>query len=85
METQTPAIRGDLEVTSLSFQETEFWRKTQINVDLGDKESRKIVHFNFTVWPDFGVPADPASLIAFVETVRTQYKRNQGPILVHCR
>ena len=85
METQTPIVHGDLEVTSLSYQETQDWRTTQVNIDLGDMESRKLVHYNYTAWPDFGVPKEPASLVAFVRTVRARCKRGKGPILVHCR
>jgi len=83
-ETQVPIVYGDLEITTLSQQTTRDWTTTQINIDLGDYESRKLPHFHYTAWPDFGVPREPESLVAFVRVVRSKCKKGRGPILVHC-
>ena len=45
-----------------------------------------IHHFQFTAWPDHGVPRYPASVIKFVQTVQHHYdKDGQAPMVVHCR
>ena len=45
-----------------------------------------IHHFQYTVWPDHGVPRYPASVIKFVQTVQHHYsKDSQAPMVVHCR
>ena len=52
---------------------------------LQNSDSRRVRHFHFNAWPDFGVPEDHSVLIQFVEMVRGKLARNSGPIVVHCR
>ncbi|XP_002740569.2 tyrosine-protein phosphatase non-receptor type 9-like [Saccoglossus kowalevskii] len=60
-------------------------------------EVRDVTHFQFTSWPDFGVPSSAAAMLDFLSEVRSYQARNlkslgdqwQGhtlgpPILVHC-
>ncbi|KAG8534787.1 hypothetical protein GDO81_020507, partial [Engystomops pustulosus] len=44
------------------------------------------MHFNFSAWPDHGVPAASAaeSLLQFVYVVRQKAAKTKGPITVHC-
>lgn len=50
------------------------------------KETREILHFHYTTWPDFGVPESPASFLNFLFKVRESGSLSQehGPIVVHC-
>ena len=52
---------------------------------LQNSDSRRVRHFHFKAWPDFGVPEDHSVLIQFVEMVRGKLASNSGPIVVHCR
>ncbi|XP_072305313.1 tyrosine-protein phosphatase non-receptor type 1 [Eucyclogobius newberryi] len=49
-------------------------------------ESREILHFHYTTWPDFGVPESPASFLNFLYKVRESgcLNSDQGPVVVHC-
>jgi hypothetical protein len=41
-------------------------------------------HFNFTTWPEHGVPESSSTLIQFVKAVRANRHENTT-IVVHCR
>lgn len=43
--------------------------------------------FNFTAWPDFGVPKNPAAIIDFLATVNSKQAEltEAGPMVIHCR
>ena len=45
---------------------------------------RKIKHFHFTTWPDFGVPEPPQTLVRFVRAYRQHLTPDQTPVVVHC-
>ncbi|KAM3872677.1 tyrosine-protein phosphatase non-receptor type 2a [Diretmus argenteus] len=49
-------------------------------------EMRKIYHFHYTTWPDFGVPESPASFLNFLFKVRESGSLGpeHGPSVVHC-
>ena len=49
------------------------------------EHARNIKHFHYTVWPDFGTPEKPQSLIKFVRLVRGKLHPEAGPSVVHCR
>ncbi len=48
-------------------------------------ETKKVTQYHFTSWPDHGVPKCTESLLQLIEYIRTMYRPNLGPILVHCR
>ncbi|KAJ7332032.1 hypothetical protein JRQ81_014212 [Phrynocephalus forsythii] len=54
--------------------------------NLTTHESREILHFHYTTWPDFGVPESPASFLNFLFKVRESgsLSPEHGPIVVHC-
>lgn len=54
--------------------------------DLETKESREILHFHYTTWPDFGVPQSPTAFLRFLTDVRQSgaLDQNVGPPVVHC-
>lgn len=45
---------------------------------------REIKHFQFTAWPDHGVPDHPTQLLMFVRRVRYANPPDSGPVVVHC-
>lgn len=51
-----------------------------------NQETREILHFHYTTWPDFGVPESPASFLNFLFKVRESgsLSPEHGPIVVHC-
>ncbi|KAL7984417.1 hypothetical protein Chor_002987 [Crotalus horridus] len=53
-------------------------------IDTG--ESRVILHFHYTTWPDFGVPESPASFLNFLFKVRESgsLSSEHGPAVIHC-
>ena len=50
------------------------------------EESRKILHFHYTTWPDFGVPQSPEAFSKFLNVVIKSgcLEPNVGPPVVHC-
>ncbi len=53
---------------------------------LSSEESRDILHFHYTTWPDFGVPQCPDTFLEFLEAVIDSGSLNEdvGPPVVHC-
>ena len=50
-----------------------------------DAPPLKVTHFQYTVWPDHGVPQQSNSLMAFIRRVRVSHPpSNSAPLLVHC-
>lgn len=45
------------------------------------------MHFNYTAWPDHGVPTTNAaeSILQFVQMVRQKSAKSKGPMIIHCR
>uniref|UniRef100_A0A8D0B9I9 Tyrosine-protein phosphatase non-receptor type n=1 Tax=Salvator merianae TaxID=96440 RepID=A0A8D0B9I9_SALMN len=54
--------------------------------NLTTQETREILHFHYTTWPDFGVPESPASFLNFLFKVRESgsLSPEHGPVVVHC-
>ncbi|KAG9353357.1 hypothetical protein JZ751_017934 [Albula glossodonta] len=54
--------------------------------NLKTRETREILHFHYTAWPDYGVPSSPDSFLFFLMKVRESgcMMGDQGPIVVHC-
>ncbi len=65
----------------------------QINLDLyfilalqnRSQEKREVRQFQFTAWPDHGVPEHSSSVLAFVHRVKACNPADAGPVVVHCR
>ncbi|XP_061457968.1 receptor-type tyrosine-protein phosphatase S [Rhineura floridana] len=47
-------------------------------------EKREVRQFQFTAWPDHGVPEYPTPFLAFLRRVKTCNPPDAGPIVVHC-
>ncbi|XP_033737519.1 receptor-type tyrosine-protein phosphatase S-like isoform X10 [Pecten maximus] len=50
----------------------------------GFPEKREIRQFQFTAWPDHGVPDHPTPLLMFMRRVKTSNPPDAGPMVVHC-
>ncbi|KAI1285399.1 Tyrosine-protein phosphatase non-receptor type 1 [Halotydeus destructor] len=77
-----------LSVKLVSQEEKEHYviRKCLLT-DLKSNESREVLQFHYTAWPDFGLPESPASFLEFLTAVRqcgALDKNLHGPPIVHC-
>nr|XP_009305379.1 protein tyrosine phosphatase, receptor type, D isoform X16 [Danio rerio] len=50
----------------------------------GSGEKREVRQFQFTAWPDQGVPEHPTPFLAFLRRVKACNPPDAGPIVVHC-
>ncbi|ORX76502.1 hypothetical protein K493DRAFT_294001 [Basidiobolus meristosporus CBS 931.73] len=54
-------------------------------INLSTGEERKIHQLQFIGWPDFGIPADPTSVLALRDIAHDlQHSSRAGPMVVHC-
>uniref|UniRef100_A0A9J7ZDE2 Protein-tyrosine-phosphatase n=1 Tax=Cyprinus carpio carpio TaxID=630221 RepID=A0A9J7ZDE2_CYPCA len=83
--TEEPVAYGDITVEMLSETDSPEWTVRNFRLGYAD-ETQDILHFNYTSWPDHGVPTVNAieSILQFVQIVRQQVSRTKGPIVVHC-
>lgn len=53
----------------------------------GSGECRELTYFQFTAWPDFGIPSSPADFLELYYEIMREYKSlpvSGTPMLVHC-
>ncbi|XP_052458971.1 receptor-type tyrosine-protein phosphatase delta isoform X27 [Carassius gibelio] len=50
----------------------------------GSSEKREVRQFQFTAWPDHGVPEHPTPFLAFLRRVKSCNPLDAGPMVVHC-
>ncbi|XP_064477479.1 tyrosine-protein phosphatase Lar-like isoform X1 [Ornithodoros turicata] len=50
----------------------------------GYLERREVRQFQFTAWPDHGVPDHPTPFLMFLRRVRSMNPPEAGPMIVHC-
>ncbi|XP_063785523.1 receptor-type tyrosine-protein phosphatase O isoform X2 [Pseudophryne corroboree] len=83
--TTDPVSYGDITVEMISEDEQPDWALRVFCVSFAD-DVQRVMHFNFTAWPDHGVPAASAaeSILQFVYMVRQKASKTKGPIAVHC-
>ena len=63
------------------------WTVTELQVSKDGKNPRNITHFQFTAWPDHGVPDGHHTLLNFVKKYQkfSEIKNmGQKPVVVHC-
>ncbi|XP_011881026.1 PREDICTED: tyrosine-protein phosphatase non-receptor type 1 isoform X3 [Vollenhovia emeryi] len=65
---------------------SDYTTRTLRITDLESNDSREILHFHYTTWPDFGVPQRPTAFLRFLADVRKSgaLDQNVGPSVVHC-
>lgn len=83
------AIFGDtnFRLTLISEDVKSYYTVRQLELEnLSTQETREILQFHYTTWPDFGVPESPASFLNFLFKVRESgcLNSDQGPVVVHC-
>ena len=68
-------------------------RRIRVTRTVGQREAREFAQFQYTEWPDFGVPAESApflDMLSHIETVEgvvppgAPVPADRGPIIVHC-
>nr|5KAD_A Chain A, Tyrosine-protein phosphatase non-receptor type 1 [Homo sapiens]5KAD_B Chain B, Tyrosine-protein phosphatase non-receptor type 1 [Homo sapiens] len=77
----------NLKLTLISEDIKSYYTVRQLELEnLTTQETREILHFHYTTWPDFGVPESPASFLAFLFKVRESgsLSPEHGPVVVHC-
>eukprot|EP00063_Salmo_salar_P072014 XP_014046849.1 PREDICTED: receptor-type tyrosine-protein phosphatase delta-like isoform X1 [Salmo salar] len=50
----------------------------------GSSERREVRQFQFTAWPDHGVPEYPTPFLAFLRRVKACNPPDAGPVIAHC-
>ncbi|OQR76436.1 tyrosine-protein phosphatase non-receptor type 61F-like [Tropilaelaps mercedesae] len=81
-----------LNVELLSEDETESYvRRTMRLSDSKSGDSREVIQFQYTEWPDFGIPQRPDDFLQFLELVRGsdllsggENDKEKGPPVIHC-
>uniref|UniRef100_A0A4W2DWF6 Receptor-type tyrosine-protein phosphatase O n=1 Tax=Bos indicus x Bos taurus TaxID=30522 RepID=A0A4W2DWF6_BOBOX len=83
--TEEPIAYGDITVEMMSEEEQDDWACRHFRINYAD-EMQDVMHFNYTAWPDHGVPTANAaeSILQFVHKVRQQAMKSKGPMIVHC-
>ncbi|KAJ8369870.1 hypothetical protein SKAU_G00098980 [Synaphobranchus kaupii] len=77
----------NFKLTFISEDVKSYYTVRQLELEnLSTQETREILHFHYTTWPDFGVPESPASFLNFLFKVRESgcLNSDQGPVVVHC-
>eukprot|EP00039_Didymoeca_costata_P017065 m.313533 g.313533 ORF g.313533 m.313533 type:complete len:741 (-) comp16491_c1_seq1:18-2240(-) len=59
------------------------YKVAELDVSLGS-ETRRIVHFWFDSWPDYGLPSEPLAVPRMLRHVRERSDKLDEPWLVHC-
>ncbi|KAJ7403130.1 hypothetical protein BTVI_80364 [Pitangus sulphuratus] len=83
--TEDPVAYGDITVEMLSEEEHTDWVYRSFRISYAD-EVQDVMHFNYTAWPDHGVPTTNAaeSILQFVQMVRQKSSKTKGPMIIHC-
>ena len=54
------------------------------DIQLGNEKVKSVLQYQFTQWPDHGVPDDPIPFIEFCRKVKTNILPGDGPLVLHC-
>ncbi|XP_074125064.1 receptor-type tyrosine-protein phosphatase O isoform X2 [Sminthopsis crassicaudata] len=83
--TEEPIAYGDITVEMTSEEEHNDWAYRSFRISYAD-EMQDVMHFNYTAWPDHGVPTTNAaeSIMQFVQMVRQHSTKSRGPMIIHC-
>ena len=52
---------------------------------MGYTDRREVKQFQYTAWPDHGVPEHPAPFLQFLRRVVAMNTPDAGPVITHCR
>ncbi|XP_034839382.1 tyrosine-protein phosphatase non-receptor type 61F-like isoform X1 [Maniola hyperantus] len=76
-----------LTVEQISEEDCSYYTTRVFRIfDMESCESREVVQFHYTTWPDFGVPSSPVAFLEFLKKVRSSgaLDPDVGPAVVHC-
>ncbi|KAI8488818.1 hypothetical protein Bbelb_333360 [Branchiostoma belcheri] len=83
-EDEEPVFYGDIVVKMLSENTEDDWTCREFEL-ANNSHSRCVRQYQFTSWPDHGVPEDTSASLQFVRMVRRNIGESAGPTVVHCR
>lgn len=80
---------GDIEVALVNYEELATYcirTFTLKNNSMYEAMSptREVKQFQFTAWPDHGVPRHPTPFLMFLRRVKSMNPPESGPLLIHC-
>jgi hypothetical protein len=52
---------------------------------MGYTDRREVKQFQYTAWPDHGVPDYPGPFLQFLRRIGTMNPQDAGPVITHCR
>ncbi|XP_051524596.1 tyrosine-protein phosphatase non-receptor type 18-like isoform X2 [Myxocyprinus asiaticus] len=65
-----------------------YWAPTTETTTFGpftiSTETRKVSHFQYTSWPDRGIPNIPDGILGMMELTRQKQSNQTDPIVIHC-
>ncbi|XP_059055362.1 tyrosine-protein phosphatase non-receptor type 61F-like isoform X2 [Achroia grisella] len=76
-----------LTVEQISEEDCNYYSTRVFKIfDMESSESREVIQFHYTTWPDFGVPTSPLAFLEFLNKVRSSgaLSEDVGPAVVHC-
>ncbi|XP_046401143.1 tyrosine-protein phosphatase Lar isoform X4 [Ischnura elegans] len=80
-----PESYGPITVTLTDTQQlATYCIRTLLLQRSGHSERREVRQFQFTAWPDHGVPDHPAPFLLFLRRVHAMNPQDAGPMVVHC-
>nr|BAA03003.1 MPTPdelta [Mus musculus domesticus] len=75
---------GLVQVTLLDTVELHILCPDICTLNNGSSEKRKVRQFQFTAWPDHGVPEHPTPVPSFLTESQNLHPPDAGPMVVHC-
>ena len=52
---------------------------------MGYTDRREVKQFQYTAWPDHGVPEHPGPFLTFLRRITNVNPVDAGPVITHCR
>ena len=75
---------GDIEVTLTNYEELATYCIRTFTLKRHYDPIREVRQFQFTAWPDHGVPRTPTPFLMFLRRVKSMNPSDAGPLLIHC-
>ncbi|XP_054161906.1 tyrosine-protein phosphatase Lar-like isoform X2 [Oppia nitens] len=76
---------GVMHVTLTNYEElASYCIRTFTLQRTGYVEQREVRQFQFTAWPDHGVPDHPTPFLMFLRRIKTMNPPEAGPLIIHC-
>ncbi|KAJ6224858.1 hypothetical protein RDWZM_003403 [Blomia tropicalis] len=76
---------GNIEVSLTNYEElATYCIRTFTLKCIGQFDCREVRQFQFTAWPDHGVPRHPTPFLMFLRRVKSMNPSDAGPLIIHC-